>query len=198
LLGIAVGLTLSGSAMAATAPDATFVGDANVVPQGTEAQAKAMADFRRWGSTVDQAPSVFLPENKAGAVSISYADPATARAAIDAYLAKLDLSPPGSANALEAARIRARLAKIPANQRTLPDDLHPIQFLEYLRTLADNRAGLILPPKNHIKIVDQDEIKRLKATGQPMPQPVYRTTKVTTITHHLVPTFRDVYTEYPV
>jgi hypothetical protein len=194
-----VGLLLANSALAGTASEASFVGDGNVIQGGTEADAKATADFRRWGGTKgDQAPSVFLPENKPGRIAVSYVDPSKARADLKKYLDDLDKFPPGSPQAAEAKRIRDRLALIPSGQAALPNDLHPIQFLEYLRTLPDNKAGLILPPKNHIKIVDQDEIKRLKDAGKPLPQPVYRTTKVTIITHHLVPTFRDVYTEYPV
>lgn len=204
-IGIALGLLLASRALAGPAapPEATFVGDARADiadDAAAKAKAKETADFRRWGANTvaDEAPSVFLPERPAGKINIRNADPTEARKALDDYLITLDKFPAGSPQAKEAARIRARLALIPAKQKSFPGDLHPIQFLEYLRTLPDNKQELVLPPKNTIKIVDQVAIKKLKDAGKPMPQPVYRTTTVKIVTHHLVPTFKDVYTEYPV
>lgn len=198
-MSIAAALLLASNAFAAP-QEASFVGDGNA-DKPDASKAKEAADFRRWGggtSDKDKSPSVFLKEGAAGKINVRYVDADKDRIAFQAYLNKLSQAPAGSADAKEYTRIMARLALIPANQRNFKGDMHPIEFLEYVRSLPDNTSGLVLPPKNHIQIVDQDAIKALKDAGKPLPQPVYRTTTVTIVTHHLVPTFKDVYTEYPV
>ena len=198
-MSIAAGLLLA-STVFASPKEATFVGDANA-DKPDAAAAKSAADYRRWGggsNDNDRAPSVFLKEAAAGKLQIRHADPVADRALFQAYLTKLAAAPAGSSDAKEYARIMARLALIPVAQRNFKGDMHPIEYLEFMKSLPDNTSGLVLPPQNHIKIVDQDAIQALKDAGKPMPAPQYRTTTTTIITHHLVPTFKDVYTEYPV
>lgn len=198
-MGMALGLLLTSSLMAGPAapPEASFVGDARADKTDPTA-AEATAKFRRWGGGTgdDKAPLVFPPENKPGRIIRRQATPTEIRDGINARLAFLD-SQPDQGSKDEAVRIRARLALIPNNQKNFPGDAHPIQFLEYVKTLPDSKQEMVIPPANRIKIVDQKEMKRLKDNGLPLPQPQYRTTTVTIITHHLVPTFRVVRTEYP-
>jgi hypothetical protein len=198
-MGIALGLLLSSSLMAGPVPppEASFVGDAKADKTDATA-ADNQAKFRRWGGTTgdDKAPLVFPPENRPGRIVRRQASPQEIRDGITARLAFLDAQP-DQASRDEAARIRARLALIPANQANFPGDAHPIQFLEYVKSLPDSKQEMVIPPGNKIKVVDQKEMKRLKDNGLPLPQPQYRTTTVTIVTHHLVPTFRVVRTEYP-
>lgn len=199
--GIAIGLLLASSALAApTVREAQFVGDRNS-DLADPANAGANADFRRWGTTAAgvDGPQTFLKEKKAGKITVRNATPAEIRAAVNARLAAL-LAAGDPASLAERARIMARLALIPAGQNNVANlnDIHPNLYLEFLRLQNDNQQELILPPKNQIKIVDIKQIEMNRAAGRPDPQPIYRTTHITVVTHHLVPTFRTVYTEYPV
>jgi len=208
-----MGLLVAASALAAPTPprEANFVGDAG--QQGPTAQQRLQdsAAFRRWGggsTDTDKAPKVFLTEtnrtfnpqnhiNDGGQPTV-----AVVRQELIDHVNKL-CAAGDPASQTECARIRARLALIPSGQDgsnpAYANDLHPIQFLEWLRFQTDKNQNL-LPPPNKITIVDQDALKKILDTKGPgaLPDPVYRTTTVTVITHHLTPTYKQVLTQFPV
>jgi len=201
MIGVAMGLVLAASSQAAPTPP-TFVGDAG--NQGPDAISRLnnSSNYRRWGDSAhsqkgDEAPLVLLKQNPSGLNSLPHVGdpgqptPADVRNQLQAYLQALGPNSP------EYKRIMARLALIPGNQANFGGDVHPIQFVEWLKSLPDNQQN-ILPKPNTIQIVDQDALQHLFDTKQPLPQPVYRTVTTTIITHHLVPTYATVQTQFPV
>ena len=205
-IGIAMGLLLSASSPAPAA-DPKFVGDAGNQGPAVSQRLQDSATFRRWGGGTgsDTDPQVFLKENPAGRIKVHHVgdpndplapSPAKIRSDLQAYLNTLD------PNSAEYQRLKARLALIPPGQDgsnpAWANDVHPIQFLEWLKLQTDNNQGLIEPKPNTITIVDQQAIEALLAAHQPLPQPIYRTVTTTIITHHLVPTYATVYTQFPV
>lgn len=201
MIGIAMGALLAADAQAApTAP--SFVGDAGSQGKAVEQRLKDSADFRRWGDfnhtgKADEAPLVLLKQNNSALPALPHVGdpgqptPQDVRTQLQTYINGLD------PNSTEYKRIQARLKLIPGTQKTFASDVHPIQFIEWVKTLPDNKQN-ILPKTNTIQIVDQDALKKLIDSKQPLPQSVYRKVATTIITHHLVPTYKTVETQFPV
>ena len=210
-IGIALGLLLAAGAQAAPT-DPQFMGDAGHQGPAAAQRLKDSAENRRWGGgsytgKADAAPDVFLRERKVGSTASTHIGgtfpdgtpaptPADVRNQLQAYLTQLQAKG-DPASLAEYNRIMARLALIPPGQKNFATDVHPIQFVEWLKIQSDKNQG-ILPKENTIKIVDQNAIQALKDAGQPLPQPIYRTVTTTIITHHLEPHLATVTTQFPV
>jgi len=216
-IGIALGLLVAASVHASPAPhEAKFVGDSGEQGAAVSQRLSDSADFRRWGggtgsgaSQKDKAPKVFLTETNKGKIGTgnhigdkNQPTVADVRKQLTTFVNNL-CAQGDPASQAECARIRARLALIPSGQDgsnpAYANDLHPIQYLEWLRLQNDKNQNL-LPPPNKITIVDQDALKKILDTkgASALPDPVYRTTTVTVITHHLTPTYKQVLTQFPV
>jgi len=206
-IGIAMGLMLTAAQGAPANNDPKFVGDAGNQGSAISGRLQGSADFRRWGggSGNDQDPQLFSKEGPAGRIKVHHVgdpndpaapSPAKIRQDLANYLATLV---PGSA---EYIRFTNRMKLIPAGQdgsnAVYANDVHPIQFLEWLRLQTDNKEGLILPKQNTIHIVNEDALQALIDKHQPLPQPVYKTVTTTIVTHHLVPHYSTVTTQFPV
>lgn len=213
-IGIAAGLLFAGIAVAApTQPqEASFVGDAGAVHRQKSAEGagviKAQQDARRWGggaSSSDQAPEVFIKGDKSALLKglphvgdPGQPTPQDVVNQLNAYVASLKAKG-DSASLAEAKRIEDHInTMVPPNQRNVvAGDVHPVIFKEWLASLPDDKQA-INPKKNTITIVDQDKLKDLLKDPTKLPTPQYRYTTITIITHHLIPTFKEVYTQYPV
>jgi hypothetical protein len=147
-------------------------------------------DFGRWGTggaANDRSPTAQLRERRPKAVQIERMTP---EKIVEVRKVLGDIAK-GNPEA------KARQEKIPAGTPQLADDLHPLEYLEYVRSLTDKEAKFAMPPSNKIKIVDQAKIAQLKAEGKSPYESLYRTIKKTIITHNLVPIIETRQLYYP-
>jgi len=153
---------------------------------------------------------VFLKENKPGKLSIQRIpdgpntltnpfSPVSIRKAVTDYVNSLD------PNSQQAKDFHLWLGMVPPNQTGTDsahpeyyNDVHPNILRIWMMIQPDNKQAFYLPKPTTIQIVDQDALQKLIDSHQPLPEPVYRTVTTTIITHHLIPTYKTVYTQFPV
>lgn len=91
--------------------------------------------------------------------------------------------------------LAAKLAAI-APQR-LPDDLHPVEFVEGLKLQTDKDAQLITPPANKIKIVDQEALAAMTPAQKAAITVKYRKTTIIPKTVEYKPLYQTIQVAYP-
>lgn len=185
----------AGPGIAGPADKPQFVGDAAL--RGAD---KGQLDFGRWGSSSsgvkDRAPGVQPRERVRDVLSIVPMGPAKVKE-VREMVDNLAKSDPALAARLTKAR-----AGIPAS--VLTEDMHPIEYLEYVKNLPDNEAKFVMPPPNKIKVVDQAEIARRLAlpenagkAAKDILDNFYKTRKTSIVTHKLTPILQSATVYYP-
>jgi hypothetical protein len=200
---LAAGLVVSQSAVSgpSTPTGLSFVGDAR------PASSQGQLDFGRWGggsSEKDKAPRVQPRERARQVLNVAPMDLAALVPdpdnpsgpkiqMIDAV--RKSLKKAANADPALAKRLEKIASQVPVALRG--KDLHPLEYLEYVKTLTDKDAKFISPPPNQIKIVDQNEIERRLAAGEKAFDNFYRIQKTTVVTHTLTPIFQTATVYYP-
>jgi hypothetical protein len=172
-----------------------FVGDA--ANRGSDPGA---LNFGRWGSSITGAKDkISLVQPREDKRKPLLTVPWTEQKIIDARkeLDKWAASDPD----LKAKLAKARASMPPSAYKR---DLHPFEYLMYVKVLPDKDGQFIQPPPNVIKIVDQDEIARRLAlpenkgkTAKDILDNFYKTRKHSVVTHTLTPIFERALVYYP-
>lgn len=94
----------------------------------------------------------------------------------------------------ESRRLRAMMDNNPS---PLPDDMHPVWYVEWLKRQSDVTAQFIKPPPNKIMIVDQDRLSKMTPAQKAALKVNYRKTTVCEKVISYTPIYKTITVYYP-